>query len=117
MRYARPLCRPPVRSHARPGSASTERSGCGGMKSNQPTVVTARLGGSAAGRCDDVADEPEVQAAIRAQRDGYGVLDLEQVGQEQVAELVEGEARVAAGVTEVVVVADQLRGPGPAAVE
>src|SRR5258708_4452333 len=38
--YTRPLWRPPVRSQASPGSASTERSGCAGMKSNPPTCVS-----------------------------------------------------------------------------
>ena len=86
-------------------------------KAEQPTVVTTRLGRGAAGRRDDVTDEVEGQAAIRAQRDGHRVLDLEQVGHEQIAISVEGQARVAAGVAEVVVIADQLRGPGLAAVE
>src|ERR1700747_798272 len=35
--YRRPACGPPVLSQARPTSASTERSGCAGMKSNPPT--------------------------------------------------------------------------------
>src|SRR6266852_3728655 len=39
-RYTRPLWGPPVRSQASPGSASTERSGCAGMKSNPPTCVS-----------------------------------------------------------------------------
>src|SRR5215510_13173727 len=38
-RYTRPACGPPVRSQARPGSASTDRSGCAGIKSNPPTWV------------------------------------------------------------------------------
>src|SRR6266487_5440724 len=37
--YTRPACGPRVRSQARPTSASTERSGCAGMKSNPPTWV------------------------------------------------------------------------------
>src|SRR5712691_9207839 len=39
-RYTRPLWGPPVRSQASPGSASTERSDCAGMKSNPPTCVS-----------------------------------------------------------------------------
>src|SRR5437660_5969183 len=38
-RYTRPLWGPPVQSQASPGSASTERSGCAGMKSKPPTCV------------------------------------------------------------------------------
>src|SRR5262249_34151467 len=38
-RYTRPACGPPVRSQARPGSESTERPCCAGMKSNPPTWV------------------------------------------------------------------------------
>jgi hypothetical protein len=65
----------------------------------------------------DVRDQVEVETPVRRQRDGQRVLDIEEVGQEEVAVAVEREARVAARVAEVVVVADQLCRPRVAAVE
>ena len=86
-------------------------------KSKQPAVVPARLRRRVFGRCHDVGDDVERQAPVRAERDRDLVLGLEQVGQEQIPELVERQARIAAGVAEAVVVADQAMRPGGAAVE
>ena len=65
----------------------------------------------------DVRDHVEAEAAVDAERDRDGVLGLVEVGQEEVAVLVEREARVAARVAEVVVDADQPLRPRRAPVE
>src|SRR6266702_7311598 len=80
-------------------------------------IVAAGLGRRPLRRSDDIADQVEGQAAVRAEGDRDGVFDLEEIAHEQIAELIEGEGRIAARVTEVVLVADQLAGPRCATVE
>src|SRR5207253_39604 len=64
----------------------------------------------------DVRDEVEGESSIGRQGNRQRVLHIEEVRQEEVPVVVEGQAGIAAGVAEVVVVPDQLRGPGLPAV-
>ena len=65
----------------------------------------------------DVRDHVEGQPAVGGECDWEGVLHVEEIGQEEVSVPVEGQARITAGIAEVVVVADELGRPGLPAVE
>src|SRR5258706_446395 len=114
-RYTRPLWGPPVVDH-NPALALTCRDRRLVDEPEQaaslPTCRQARFW-----RLRDVRDEVEVEAAVSAEGDGDLVLDVVKVGQEEVAEAVKRQAGVATRVSQVVVVPDQPRGPGRAAVE
>src|SRR5262249_8418291 len=86
-------------------------------EAEEAAVVATRLRRGPLRRRDDVGDEIEGEAAIRAERDRDLVLDLVEVGHEQVAVLVEGKAGVAPPVANVVVIADYAGLPRRAAVE
>ena len=86
-------------------------------EAEEAAAFACRLGRRSLRRRDDVRDEIEVQPTVGAERDRHDVLGLEQVGEEQIAVLVEREARIAARVAEVVVVADQASRPARATVE
>ena len=58
-----------------------------------------------------------MEAAIGAEGDRDLELDIVEVGHEEIAVAVERQTGIATGVSQVVVVPDQLRGPGRAAVE
>ena len=81
-----------------------------------PVVAGRLLAGRLRGRVD-VRDDGEGQTAVGAERDGNRVLDLKEVGHEQIPKLVEGEARVAARVAQGVVVAHDSLRPGRTSVE
>jgi hypothetical protein len=87
-------------------------------ESEQPAVIPARLLGGQVG-LGDVGDHAEADAAVGAERDRHLVLYLVQVGHEQVPVFVEGQARVAASITERVTATERDQFPGPrlAAVE
>ena len=65
----------------------------------------------------DACDDAKVEAAVGAEGNGDLDLDVEEVGHEEVAVIIERQAGVATCVSQVVVVPDQLRGPGLAAIE
>ena len=84
----------------------------------QAAAVTGRLLRGQVGR-RNVGDHVEGHTAVRAQRDGDLILHLVQVGHEQVSVLIEGQARIAARVAQLIAraAADQLPRPRGTTVE
>ncbi|HEX6478316.1 MAG TPA: hypothetical protein VF043_05690 [Ktedonobacteraceae bacterium] len=65
----------------------------------------------------DIRDRLEVEAAIGAESDGDHIPHVEEIGEEEVAVVVERQAWITTGGTQIIVIPDQGRRPGRATVE